>query len=315
MSERPDLLHFLESPALSESLERRLTGNIDTRDTLLRYLMSHRLRTGSGLDPWLSQLSSLREESLEEKLNTLHEHILLESISPAFDDVPLRRIFPFYVYAPTLEPIRAGQLSLAISQVIEASACSVVRIYPELSGSSLSRATLQTRTHQTRSEFESSSLGFIEQLAKISKENGVPISLTIDIGQPSATEPNLKVRSQADKSQEWPGKLKDFTEALRNLVLTGVGVAVLFGGTVISSEPHDSGKETAISVESLSRAQQLRIVPKILEAHTPEEFLEALHSDETSLSDTGAPSIQPRKSTKGHPTKSRAAQQGGKEKP
>ena len=73
----------------------------------------------------------------------LYEQLLFETLVPAFDQVPLRRVFPFVLYTSS------DVADFVAPLIVRASGCGVVHNYPFLKGSGLSRVLLQTRTRQT----------------------------------------------------------------------------------------------------------------------------------------------------------------------
>src|SRR5215469_3008158 len=67
----------------------------------------------------------------------LYEQLLFGSLVPAFDQVPLRRVFPFVLYTPSAAADFVAPL------IVSASGCRVVHNDPSLKGSGLSRVLLQ----------------------------------------------------------------------------------------------------------------------------------------------------------------------------
>jgi hypothetical protein len=90
----------------------------------------------------------------------LYEQFLFESLVPAFDHVPLRRVFPFVLYTPS------DVADFVAPLIVRASGCGVVHNYPFLNGSALSKVLLQTRTRQTRIQHEYGQAQVAEELAK-----------------------------------------------------------------------------------------------------------------------------------------------------
>src|SRR5882724_480924 len=81
-------------------------------------------------------------------IRDLYEQLLFQSLVPAFDEIPLRRVFPFILYTPN------AVNDFAVPLIVRASGCRLVHDYPFLSGSALSRGLLQTQKYQTRNQVE-----------------------------------------------------------------------------------------------------------------------------------------------------------------
>jgi hypothetical protein len=212
----------------------------------------------------------------------LYEQLLFESLIPAFDNVPLRRIFPFVLYTPN------NVADFAAPLIIRASGCGVVHNYPFLKGSGLSRLLLQARTHQTRIQHEYGQVQVVEELVERLKIfDPKTVNVHIYLGNPFANS----------KSPEWTSKFKELSEALKNTLLIAAGCAVLFGGTLIHSKDNaESQKPREISITQLDRETQLKILPKILEAEKAEDFPEIIESLHTKQPSAERPAVNvPRK--------------------
>lgn len=82
--------------------------------------------------------------------------------------------------------------------------------------------------------------------------------------------------TQKEHPQEWTKKLKDFTEALKNLVLVSAGVCFLIDGTLVKRAESDSKDSRQVSVLKVPRAKELELLPKVLEATSAQDFREAV---------------------------------------
>jgi len=194
----------------------------------------------------------------------LYEQFLFESLVPAFDHVPLRRVFPFVLYTPSEVADFVAPL------IVRASGCGVVHNYPFLEGSGLSRALLQTRTRQTRIQHEYGLARVLEELVKrLRILDPKTVNIYVSLSPPPAT----------NESTEWTSKPKELSEALKNTLLIAAGCAVLLGGTLIhSKESANPQKPREISIMQLDRETQLGALPKILEADKAEDFLKIIGS-------------------------------------
>ena len=209
------------------------------------------------------------ESALAGRMNVasrdLYEQLLFQSLVPAFDDVPLRRVFPFILYTPN------GVNDFAVPLIVKASGCKLVHDYPFLAGSALSRGLLQTKNYQTRNQFENEQSQIVDELVerlKIFDAKAVTVNIYLGAGG-----------AKHESSGEWTGKFQELTEALKNTLLIAAGCAVVFGGTLIhSKDTSESRKPHEVSVTQLDRDTQLRILPKILEATKAEDFPEIIES-------------------------------------
>jgi hypothetical protein len=194
----------------------------------------------------------------------LYEQFLFESLVPAFDHVPLRRVFPFVLYTAS------DVADFVAPLIVRASGCGVVHNYPFLEGSGLSRALLQTRTRQTHIQREYGQAQVVEELVKRLRILDLKtVNIYTSLSPPPAT----------NESTEGTSKLNELSEALKNTLLIAAGSAVLFGGTLIrSKESANPQKPGEISITQLDRETQLAVLPKILEADKAEDFLKIIES-------------------------------------
>jgi len=220
-----------------------------------------------------------QEQDLQTKIAAdLYEHLLLQSLAPAFDDIPLKRVFPFFLYTPTELSDLDRQLGAGLLQVIAASGCNLVYVHPTLHGSKLARASLQTPTRQTRPEFAAVEAQLVNDIRAAQPGWG---NVTVNL-YPPRWEPEPK---------DWAGRLKDVTEALKNILLIGAGVYILFGGVVMSSHPDEHAGQPR---SQMSREHQLKALPKILEANSAEEFLEVIRPEQAPPSSNAkSPNVPP----------------------
>jgi hypothetical protein len=194
----------------------------------------------------------------------IYEQFLFESLVPAFDHVPLRRVFSFVLYTP-------GDVADFVAPlIVRATGCGVVHNYPFLKGSGLSRALLQTRTRQTHIQYEYGQAQVVEELVKRLKIiDPKTVNICVSLSPPPAT----------NRSTEWTSKLKELSETLKNTLLIAPGCAVLFGGILIhSKESANPQKPREISITQLDRESQLGVLPKILEAERAEDFVKIIES-------------------------------------
>lgn len=194
----------------------------------------------------------------------LYEQLLFESLVPAFEHVPLRRVFPFVLYTP------GNVADFVAPLIVRASGCGVVHNYPFLKGFGLSRVLLQTRTRQTRIQHEYGQAQVVEELAKRLKIlDAKTVDIRISFSPPPAT----------NESAEWSSKFKELSEALKNTLLIAPGCAVLFAGTLISSKKSaDPLKPLEISITQLDPEAQLGVLAKVLEAEKAQDFLKVVES-------------------------------------
>jgi hypothetical protein len=211
---------------------------------------------------WLRRIS--------EELQDLHEQRLFQNLMPEFDRVPMKHAFIACVYSPRKEEGLVGPtLESQFLAVIESSGAELVWQYPPLTGSRLYRCTLQTTHRQTRKEFENSYGSIGEEFAQCLQDTqGRDITLITNIHIGSA---------QRDKEhrRDWTEKLKDFTEALKSLVLIGAGICFMIDGTLVKTADSNS-QPREVSVLKIPRDEELKFLPKLLEAATPQEFREAV---------------------------------------
>jgi hypothetical protein len=255
------------------------------------------VRTRAGeiprLKPLLDQYGRLKGfefespiELLGRRVDELYEHLLFQNLVPAFDDIPMRRVFPLCLYTP--EPW-TDQLETALQEVIRVSGCEVVREYPFLKGSGLHRVSLQSPERETRSQFERSHLQLAEQLVHALKESNISIVGNVIINVSAGTSAGSKA-----EPKDWTGKFKDLTEALKNMLLISASAVFLFDGTLIKSNAEPQ-KRHEISITQLDRNTELKALPKILDATNPEDFRETVGSLEIAK----PPSTRPKPRTQG----------------
>lgn len=199
----------------------------------------------------------------------LYENLLLQSLVPAFDKIPTKRVFPICLYVPEVPPNVEVGLDSALDAVIAASGCVAVHSYPILHGSKLHRSLHETPNRQTRDEFEASQSQFMQELVKAIKDSKGNITVNFNAGAETKSEPS---RSE---QKHWSGILKDLTESVKNLLLIGAAGIFLFDGMVATSKPAESSKPQEISIRQIDRDTQLKILPGILDASNPEDFQKA----------------------------------------
>ena len=270
------------------------------------------------LDLELSGLPK-RVEYLEKQLNEVHENLMFQSLLPAFDNVPLRREFPFCIFVPsqgkrkratasTLRdlfgemiamrdtpwmgsgPPEATDVLERVDKFLSPLGYLEVRTYPLLKGSVLYRSALRTYERQTRKEFEDSQLQLVTELAKslrTLKVDSAPITVNVYLNDPKTKE--------KPESMSWAGNLKDLSEALKNILLIGVGCVVLFGGTLIKSEGTEPNKPLVVKIVQMGRDTQIKVLPKILDAAKPEDFQEVIEAVPTPSSSAKLPEAKPTK--------------------
>jgi hypothetical protein len=239
-------------------------------------------------DPFLKHLNDLIEADarkneyidasrtwlrrISEELQDLHEQRLFQNLMPEFDRVPMKRAFLACVYSPRKEEGLLGPtLESQFVAVIESSGAELVWQYPPLTGSRLYRCTLQTTHRQTRKEFENSYGCAGEELAQCLQEEqcrNITLVSNIHIGSPEGDK---------EHRRDCTEKLKDLTEALKNLVLIGAGICFMIDGTLVKTADSNS-QPREVSVLKVPRDEELKFLPKILEATTPQEFREGVES-------------------------------------
>lgn len=202
------------------------------------------------------------------------ESLMLRSLLPAFDGASIRRVYPFCLYLERPGDPEAF-LRLSSSLVLKLDLYGM-HTYPVLKGSLLFRQVVQKRERETYSETEASQFDFATQLAKNLQAYGTAVNVNfITIGKP----PEKK-----DGQTDWSEKLKNFSEALKNLMLVGTCGAVLLGGTFVVSKPSaESPNQRQITVVHTSRKIQLEVVPKILDVQNANEFKELLDLIESAV--------------------------------
>ena len=214
----------------------------------------------------MGRLKALEFESpielQEKRIDELYEHLLFENLVPAFDDFPMRRVFPVCFYTP--KAWTDDKFEAALKEVIIASGCDVVREYPFLAGSGLYRSSLQTSNRQTRSQFEDSQRRLAEHLVLALKESNINITGNVTINIGGATSAGSK-----PEPKEWTGEFKDLTEALRNLLMISASVVFLFDGKLMKSSAAEQKQPREISIINLERHAELQVLPKILDATNP----------------------------------------------
>jgi hypothetical protein len=243
-------------------------------------------------DPSLKQFDALLEENRDKYLELGHlfqkmiavfyEQLLFQNLLPAFDSIPMKRVFMLCAYSPRKEDSFTGTSSFTeeLEHVVEWSGCQLVWEYPELTGSRLRRGVLQTPYRLTRREFENLYGQIPEELAKRLKdasEKNVTIVNNFYIGHESAAK-------ERPKDWTWTERVKDLAEALKNLLLVGAGVCFIFDGTLVKSTDSDS-QHREVSVLKVPRDKELELLPEVLEATSPQDFrraVEPLNSESLS---------------------------------
>lgn len=209
----------------------------------------------------------------------LYEQFLFESLVPAFDHVPLRRVFPFVLYTPS------DVADFVAPLIVRASGCGVVHNYPLLKGTTLSKVLLQTRTRQTRIQYEYGQAQVVEELAKRLKFlDPKTVNIYVSFSPPLAT----------NESTDRASKFKELSEVLKNTLMIAAGCSVVFGDILIHSKDSvNPQKPREISITQLDRETQLGVFPKILEAEKAEDFLkiiEGLHGKQWPSAHQARPS-------------------------
>jgi hypothetical protein len=208
-------------------------------------------------------------ELLARRIDVLYENLLFQNLIPAFDEVPMRRVFPVCFY--TQESWTDQKFWQALQEVIRAAGLELVREYPFIQGSGLYRASLQKSNRETRSQFEDANRQLVEHLVQTLKKSNIPIIANVTVNVSPSAE------SKREPSN-WAGKMKDLTEAVKNLLLISASAAFLFDGTLMKSGRAEANKPCEISITKLDRKAELHVLPKILEATKPEEFRETIDS-------------------------------------
>jgi hypothetical protein len=196
-----------------------------------------------------------------------YENLLFENLVPAFDSVPMRRAFLFCAYSD--EEKKHDAFAESFRSVIAACDCEVIREYEYLSGSQLHRCALRNLKRQTRKQFEASFQNVaIGVQGRLQEEKSINIKFENNFyfGPPA---------KDAEEHTNWSEISKNVTEALKNLVLVAAGAAFLFDGTLVKSGGSDLHNRE-ISVLKVPREKELEILPKILDATSPQDFCEAI---------------------------------------
>lgn len=210
-----------------------------------------------GTDYWL--------ERLERQLFEAQQSRLFESLVPSFAEVPIKRVFPLAVFVAGDRDLGHYGLAILTDGFGGLLGERLLGEYPDLHGSSLSRFIYETSKHQTLDEFQISQRQLAEELILVLREHDVQ-NITINLYPPSPkAEP-----------KEWAGKFKDVSEALKNLLLVGAGCTILLGGTLVSSKHETPEKPPSVTVKQIAPKDQIELLPKILEATTPEDFEKAV---------------------------------------
>jgi hypothetical protein len=212
----------------------------------------------------------------------LYESLLFQSLVPAFDDIPMRRVFPVCLYTPDESSAIHTQLAIALHAIIATSGCDTVQTYRVLNGSKTYRGLLQTPNRQTHDQFQDSSGQLTSAVIKALQEAGG--SVTIRFG------PEVKGRTPEDKPQRregkaerhWTENFEAFTSSIRNLFLIGVGATLLFDGIHATTQSRESSKRPEVSIMQLDRGTQIKILPDILDAEKPEDFRKIMEGLEGS---------------------------------
>jgi hypothetical protein len=216
----------------------------------------------------------------------LYENLMFQSLVPAFDDVPMKRVFPICLYTPEESYAVHAQLAVALHAVIEASRCDTVQTYPILDGSKLHRGLVRKPERQTHNQFQESQNQVAIGLAKALKDNG---GITVNV--------NVKVEAESKPERKsWTGGFKDLTESLRNLLLVGMGATLLFDGMKVSSKAGNQSVRPEVSIMQIDRNTQLQILPDILDAEKPEDFRKIMEGLEGSAVPAKTPKTEPGKS-------------------
>jgi hypothetical protein len=179
----------------------------------------------------------------------LYDNLLLQNLSTAFDDFPMRRVFPFCVSIDVADPRGATDeaekvYEFTLNWMMEVirdldSSCDLIRVYPVLQGSKGARTDLKTRRRCTRRE-----------LPKEIQE------------------------------RDFAAKFKDFSEGVKNIAGSlSISVAVLLAGGsgMLQHQPQQMSPRPPV-VQQIKRADQLKTIPKLLDASSPEEFINVLYS-------------------------------------
>lgn len=208
-------------------------------------------------------LLGMSELHLEDEI---WESFMFQNLLPAFDEVPMRRVFPICFH--TKETWTVGFDAL-VRAVLLTSGCELVVEYPLLEGSGVYRGSLRTSKRHTRRQFENSQAQLAGRIVETLKQDKNVGSVTVNFNFGSATK-------EKEQKGEWSGKFKDFTEGIRNLILAGAGLVFIFDGTLMTSS--QSGTPHQISITQIDRQAELQALPKILDATSPQDFREAIES-------------------------------------
>jgi hypothetical protein len=208
--------------------------------------------------------------------------MMFHNLIPAFDAVPMRRVFPICLYTAE-QWEEAGKLEAALAKVIGVSGCGVIQQYPFLEGSGLYRASLQKPNHETYEEFAISQQQLAADLVRTLRESNFTVlgDVNINIAVPG-TDPK-------NESKDWAGRVKDLTEAVKNMLLITASCIFLFDGTLIKSSETAAEERHQVTIMQMDRKVELQALPKILEATKPEEIHEMIDT---------LPSNSPNKSKK-----------------
>jgi len=214
----------------------------------------------------------------------LYEHLLLQNLASAFDDIPMRRVFQIFLYTPEQTRQVDAELARTLEYVIWASGCTLVHTYPVLSGSKLYGGLLRSPVRQTHKEFDASQIELIREVVGAATKDNINVTININIGERS---------SPGEKG--WQGKFKDVTEGLKNLLLIGAGTLLLFDGTLMSSRQPDPSKPSEVVISRMNRDTQLQVVPKVLDVTSPEEFREIMEPFHFPKRSPEKPIVPPRR--------------------
>jgi hypothetical protein len=138
---------------------------------------------------------------LARKVDEFYEALLFQNLVPAFDDIPMRRVFPLCFYTP--ETWTDNKFETALQEVIKVTGCEVVQEYPFLQGSGLYRGSLQKRNRQTRSQFEHSNQQLVEHLVQTLKESNVTIigDVIVNVSLAAHAESKAEVNDWQESSK------------------------------------------------------------------------------------------------------------------
>ncbi len=231
----------------------------------LQSILDHELRAYElGRVSYEANRELMAEIKLRRLQNEIWESLVFQNLLPAFDKVPMRRVFPICFY--TKETWTVGFDAL-VRAVILTSGCELKLEYPFLEGSGVYRGALRTSKRHTRKQFENSQAQLAVQIVETLKQdkNVGGVTVNFNFGSPN---------KEKEQKGEWSGKFKDFTEGIRNLILAGAGLVFIFDGTLMTSS--QSGSPHQISITQIDRQAELQALPKILDATSPQEFHEAI---------------------------------------